>query len=72
MIRTSQFIKDKGDFVIYGNFRPNEQGFIGSTNNPGMTGSRVQKGGVAKGDVREMTLAEIQAFMDAGGKLEFL
>ena len=67
-----QFFQDKGDFDIYGNFRPNEEGFIGSTNNPGMTGSRVQKGGIAKGEVREMTLAEIQAFMDAGGKLEFL
>lgn len=67
-----QFFQDKGDYDIYGNLRPNEQGFIGSTNNPGMTGSRVQKGGIAEGEVREMTLAEIQAFMDAGGKLEFL
>jgi len=72
MKNEGQYFKDKGDFDIYGNFRPNEEGFIGSTNNPGMTGSRVQKGGIAKGELREMTLAEIQAFMDAGGKLEFL
>lgn len=72
MKKEGQFFKDKGDYDIYGNLRPNEEGFIGSTNNPGMTGSRVQKGGIAKGEVREMTLAEIQAFMDAGGKLEFL
>jgi hypothetical protein len=75
MKEEGQSFKDKGDYDIYGNFRPNEEGFIGSANNPGMTGSRVgftQKGGIAEGEVREMTLAEIQAFMDAGGKLEFL
>ncbi|MHC4316580.1 MAG: hypothetical protein ACYSW3_29405, partial [Planctomycetota bacterium] len=64
--------KDKGDFDIYGNFRPNEQGFIGSTNNPGMTMSKYGGPTYQKGAIVEMDANELQQFMEAGGQIEFL
>lgn len=64
--------KDRGDFDIYGNFRPDEQGFIGSTNNPGMTGQAKYGGYYKKGAVVDMTAAELQQFMEAGGQIEFV
>ncbi len=64
--------KDKGDFDIYGNFRPDEQGFIGSTNNPGMTMSKYGGPTYQKGAIVEMDANELQQFMEAGGQIEFL
>ena len=67
--------QDRGDFNIYGDFRLNEQGFEGSTNNEGPTsGGMARRGGpvYGKGQVVEMSLPEMQAFMEAGGTLEFL
>jgi len=67
--------QDRGDFNIYGDFRLNEQGFEGSTNNEGPTsGGMARKGGPVydRGQVVEMSLPEMQAFMEAGGTLEFL
>jgi len=63
---------DKGDFDIYGNFRPDEQGFIGSTNNPGMTMSKYGGPTYQKGAIVEMDANELQQFMEAGGQIEFL
>lgn len=64
--------QDKGDFDIYGNFRANEQGFIGSTNNPGMTMSKYGGPTYQKGAIVEMDANELQQFMEAGGQIEFL
>lgn len=64
--------KDRGDWDIYGNFRADEQGFIGSTNNPGMTGQAKYGGHYRKGAVVEMTGPELQQFMAAGGQIEFI
>ena len=64
--------QDKGDFDIYGNFRPDEQGFIGSTNNPGMTMSKYGGPTYQKGAIVEMDANELQQFMEAGGQIEFL
>ena len=68
------YYADRGDWDRYGNFRPNEQGFIGSTNNPGAIGTASKFGGPTpkKGDIVEMNARQLQQFMEAGGQIEFV
>ena len=72
--RAGDYYADRGDWDRYGNFRPNEQGFIGSTNNPGAIGTASKFGGPTpkKGDIVEMNARQLQQFMEAGGQIEFV
>lgn len=76
----AQVWRDRGGFNIYGDYQLDRQGFEGSAQNRGMTDAYYAEseytskyGGPSKdSDIRYMTAAEIQKFMDEGGKLEFL
>ena len=79
--KSGKVYKDRGDWSIAGQYRPDQQGFIGSTNNPGPTGTGGRTGSNfskfggpthKKGDIVEMDGRELQQFMDAGGQIEFV
>ncbi len=62
-------VNQKGDYTTQGDFRPDEQGFTNSANNPGFS---KYGGALRNGDVRELTLDEIRKIMDEGGQIEFI
>jgi hypothetical protein len=62
-------VNQKGDYTTQGDFRPDQQGFTNSANNPGYS---KYGGALRNGDVRELTLDEIRKIMDEGGQIEFI
>ena len=62
-------VNQRGDYTTQGDFRPDEQGYRESANNPGFA---KYGGALRDGDVRELTLDEIRKIMDEGGLIEFI